>query len=249
MFFKSILNSFVDIFRKIKDKKEKGDENVLISKIFFVRHGRSHYKEYLKGEKNVDLCPEGIKQIEKTACELSKKINKDLPVVLISSPRIRTRNTSKIIKEFLTFEGVEIASNKIVESEEFEAVRLDKENLRGASYRLVKNYHLWISGSYSNNFVEPHDSFFERIKSSFKEEIINIRCDKKFKQIILVSHGEVFDAFMLGFKLWTKYEQKNALENGGIVEIQVFQKKVVILFRNKEYVLDETKIKLNPLIK
>ncbi len=246
MFFTNILNFFVGIFTKIKEKREEEIENILISKIFFIRHGKSHYKEYTCGEKKIDLCPEGIRQVEKTANLLLEKIDNKLPVFLVSSPRIRTLNTAKIIKDFLTFWGIEITSEQIFEDKSFEAIRLNKENLSGASYRLGMNYLSWISDSYNDILIEPYDSFFERIKKVFKEEIDSIRRNRrKNKQVVIVSHGEVFDAFMLGFCIWKEYDHKNMLENGEIVEIQVFPKKVIVLYRKEKYILDS---KLNPLL-
>jgi len=226
-------------------------EDKIISRVFFVRHGASVYKEYFCNEKELDLIPKGEKQIKRTAKNLEEVIDRNLPILIVSSPRIRTMNSAVIIKEYLESKEVKIISEKIFLRRFFEAIRFKGPILEGTS-RIKTGYKDWLEGSYkdSMSMIESPEKFIRRVKHSFKNSVKLLRRYKKPEQIILVSHGEIMDGLLLtGFHFFKKYNKENTPRYGEIVEIQIFPKKVVILFRNKEYVLDETKIKLNPLIK
>lgn len=213
-------------------------EDEMICEILFIRHGVSIYKEYYCNEKKFDLIPKGIKQIEKTAEKIEEMIDKKLAVLIVSSPRIRTTNSANIIKKYFESKEVKIVSKKIFLRRSFEAIRF-KGNSEEASSRLKEFYKEWIMG-YKDPLLESLEDFMSRIKKKTKFYVRIIRKHKNNlpKQIVLVSHGEIMDGFLLGFHFLNEYKRENTIKNGEIVKIQVFSKKICINYRNKVYTLN-----------
>lgn len=214
-----------------------------ISRIFFVRHGATLYKEYFVNEKTHDLVPRGIRQIEKTAERLAEKINKNLPIIIVSSPRIRTKNSAEIIKKLFVSKRIQIVSNKIFETKTFEAIRLKGDLIEASNY-IGKNYDEWLKKNCVNNSVESSNDFLKRIRKSITKAVKIIRKNKRtrraknLKQIILISHGEILDGLLVSFnKIKRKYDRNRIPKHGEIVEIQIFSTKVKIKYRNKRYLL------------
>lgn len=214
----------------------------LISKIFFVRHGATLYKEYFLNEKVNDLVPKGIRQIRKTAEKLVEKINKNLPIIIVSSPRVRTKNSAEIIKNFFILKGIKIVSNKILETKTLEAIRLKGDLIEASNY-IGKNYNEWLKKNCVNNSMESSNDFLKRVRKSLTKAVGIIRKNNNFgnrdsKQIIFVSHGEILDGILVSFnKIKRKYDRNRIPKHGEIVEIQIFSKKVKIKYRNKRYLL------------
>jgi bisphosphoglycerate-dependent phosphoglycerate mutase len=77
--------------------------------VFRVRHGDTEYREQFKGEMHDDLTELGKEQIRLSAESIRRRIDPERDIVwVISSPRIRTLDSKKIIEDTLQASGVEI---------------------------------------------------------------------------------------------------------------------------------------------
>ena len=222
----------------------------LISTIFFVRHGATEYKEYTdtSGEKvEKDLLPKGEDQIKETAGILSKRIDKDFPVRIITSGRVRTKQSADIIKESLNADGISMFPDKIPETRSFEATRLYGDPVE-VFLDLNEKYggelnDLWRDGRLPRDKIESMNDVMFRVKDSFLKVVDIIRKNNQIghrdlSQTILVSHGEIINALMVSFDLEKFNDGERVLRNGGVVEIQIFENRVIIKYEDENYTLD-----------
>lgn len=122
--------------------------------IYFLRHGKDD-ESYIGGWSDVDLIPEGIKQVEE-----SESLLKTLNIKkIISSDIKRARTTAQIVSKFLNL-PVEY-SNKFRE--------LNKGNLTGLSVDVAKQEYFEYTKKIDINIRFPNGEsfidFYERVKS------------------------------------------------------------------------------------
>ncbi|MEK7478480.1 MAG: histidine phosphatase family protein [Patescibacteria group bacterium] len=225
-------------------------EPKLISTIFFIRHGASEYKEYTNvsnEELERDLLPKGEDQIKETASLVSSKINKDFPVRIITSGRVRAKQSADILKEGLIASGISVIPDKIHETKSFESTRFygnSAEIFADLNNRYGKELeNLWVNGKLTEDKVESFKDVTSRVKEAFIKSIRIFRKNNQgghrdLSQIVLVSHGEVIDALFFGFGIGSFNDPERKLKNGGIVEIEIFTNNVVIKYDNKNYTLE-----------
>ncbi|TXH02864.1 MAG: hypothetical protein E6R05_03645 [Candidatus Moraniibacteriota bacterium] len=102
----SIENRWQHGGENIAEKREPVIEHIAV---FRVRHGDTEYREHLKGEMQDDLTELGKVQIRASADAILARIDPARDIAwVISSPRIRTLDSRKIIEDQLRASGVEI---------------------------------------------------------------------------------------------------------------------------------------------
>lgn len=152
-------------FRERGPAKEKSEIEYLT--VFRVRHGDTEYKEQLKGEMYDDLTDLGKAQIRSSAESIRKLIDPKQDVVwVISSPRVRTLDSKKIIEEELRASGVEI----------WDGARLT--NLGGnhsSVFERIRNFDFLTDGSEGEQeAVSPGDSRYPDI---FKKVVTELEAE------------------------------------------------------------------------
>lgn len=100
---------FEEMKESVVEKMAEKHDIIKYMTVFRVRHGDTEYKEQLKGVMHDDLTDLGKEQIGKSTEAILTQIDPKRDVVwVISSPRIRTLDSKKIIEERLRAAGVEI---------------------------------------------------------------------------------------------------------------------------------------------
>jgi probable phosphoglycerate mutase len=163
--------------------------------VYVVRHGETiiNVRGQINGHNEIDLTEEGIRQAEATA-ESLKNIKMD---IIFCSPLCRTKHTAQIIN---------INSVNIIYDD-----RLIERNSNSMQYLPVSMlddkiwYSLEDTITYSDS--ESFNSVLNRVTSLLNE--IKEKC--KYKNILLVTHGDVCKAIKLYFSGSSidKFNQKN----------------------------------------
>jgi len=214
-----------------------------VARVFLVRHGESEYKEYFdENPKNVDfdLTEQGKEEIENASLILSSLINKDNPVRVISSPRIRTLNSAGIISEELKKEHFEIKPGDVKKTETMQGVKTftdatelwteltDKYEKLGTT--LDKE---WREGRMRDDSrLESDIQIQERLRESFIKGIRILRRTQQgsrdLSQTILVTHGETVSAILAAFNLRPFLDPERKVKTGSVSTVNVFPEHVEI---------------------
>lgn len=154
--------------------------------IYYVRHGQTDNNAnwILNGwDDDLGLNAKGIEQTHKLAKQiLASGIKFD---VIITSPMTRTKNTTKIIKEYLDYEVEVIEDEAFREQSYWEFRGMTHDEIR-KKYNCKNDREL--TKIYRNNSQEPLKLFEERVLKWYK----NIETKYRWKNILIVSHGWVF---------------------------------------------------------
>ena len=226
-------------------------EPKLISKVYFIRHGATDYKEYqVDSQKDItnDLSEKGEEEIKLVAETIIKDIDKNIPVRIMSSPRIRTKHSAYILQEELTEKGIKLDPSNFTETESFEGVRT-KGDAAEIWTELGEKYgaeldKLWRMNELSEpDKAESSTELFERIKNSFEQGIRIIRKNEQsghrdLSQIVLVSHGEIIEGLIAAYGFRPFYDPERKFKTGGVGEIKIFSDKVTINYDDFSYTLN-----------
>jgi len=147
-------------------------------KIFLIRHGEttSDIDNLYGGDYDDHLTEKGTKQVK----DLAKKLADHEIQIIFSSPRIRAKETSDILKHTLNC-GVEIVEDMRERNSYGILTGTNKDEANIKHPELVaqlKNYHNTIESA------EDYDNFTERVRNSF-ERI----CNSNYDAIAVVTHG------------------------------------------------------------
>jgi len=221
-----------------------------VARVFIVRHGASEYKEYFdQSPKNVahDLTEQGKEEIENASAKLSTLINRDKPVRIISSPRIRTLNSAEIIKEELTKEHIEIKPAEVKKTETMQGVKTfidaaelwteltDKYEKLGVSLDTE-----WREGRTRDDLrLESDIQIQERLKESFMKGVRILRRaqegSRDLSQTVLVTHGETVSAILAAFNLRPFLDPDRKVKTGSVSIVNVFPERVEIEVEGSKY--------------
>lgn len=97
-----------------------------LSKIYFVRHGATQYKEYQIGtspDLKEDLTPVGEQEILSACDSIIKDLDKTAPLRILTSTRIRTKHSAEILQNALVDKGVHLDPSSFKEAKFIEGAR------------------------------------------------------------------------------------------------------------------------------
>lgn len=226
-------------------------EPKLLSKIYFVRHGATQYKEYqicTSPDLQKDLTPEGEQEILSACDSIIKELDIDVPLRILSSTRVRAKQSAEILQNALGEKGVHLDPASFNASTSIEGART-----KGAAAEIWTELgemygaeldQLWRKNEISHpDKVESNEELFNRIRNSFEKGIRIIRKNedgghRNLSQIVLVSHGEIIEGLIAAFGLRPFYDPERKFKTGGVAEIKVFSDMVTIKYDDFEYVLN-----------
>lgn len=225
-------------------------ERMPISKVFFVRHGASEYKEYQTSSPDdlkEDLLPKGEEEIHHSAEEINGLIDKNSPVRIIASTRVRTKHSALLLREDLINAGVNIEPEEIKQTKSFEGVRTAGDPAEiwtelGEQYGAELD-KLWRTGQAEDHRIESNAELFDRIKDSFTKGIRILRKNhqighRDLSQVVLVSHGEIIEGLLAAFGLRPFYDPERKFKTGDVGEIEIYENNVKIKHGTHEYLLE-----------
>lgn len=219
-----------------------------ISKVYFVRHGATEYKEFqidAPSELAKDLSEKGEQEIEDAAKKILQDLDKEKPVRILSSPRVRTKHSAEILQQQLQENGAHLDPSDYKEATFIEGVRT-RGNAAEIWTELGEMYgaeldRLWRKNEISHpDKVETNPELFDRIKESFEKGIRILRKNeaighRELSQIVLVSHGEIIEGLIAAYGLRPLYDPERKFKTGGVGEIKVYEDKVSIIYDDFEY--------------
>lgn len=225
-------------------------ESSPIARVFMVRHGASGYKEYFgenPSEVTNDLTEAGEREIESASEKLAVLVDKNKPLRIISSPRLRTQNSAEIIRQKLLDDQTEIKPAEVKKSETFQGVKtfVDAAELWS---ELTEKYESlgkvvdieWREGrTREDNRLESDIQIQERLKDAFIKGVRILRHSQKgsrdLSQTVLVTHGETISAILAAFNQRPFLDLERKIKTGSIATIDIFESRVRIEIDGFEY--------------
>lgn len=214
----------------------EAEKEQLIPVIDIVRHGETDYRELTEPEfkfdkkslkaENLDLNPEGVKNILETADQLVARIDKEHEaVIILTSPNYRTHSSALIIEDRLLSQGVNILNKSDIreinnlrqidfkdDNQTAEWIKADRQFRNEQSVN--KSLHSQaahqqiaerLGQELSDFFSESHDDINKRFER-FIRHMTNIHewlspetlelLKGKRLRIVALTHEEVADKFM-----------------------------------------------------
>jgi broad specificity phosphatase PhoE len=163
-----------------------------MNKLFLVRHAESEGNVnpkvyYEKHDSKIAITPKGHEQAAVCAELLYEKIQKDRAVTILTSPYLRTLETSKYISNKFLEEGrdVKIIENVFLREREWGELRVIVDNRQ-----FIKNKH--FDFYYRPENGESYADTYNRVALFFfKLRMIRMECDVLLdRDLVIVSHGE-----------------------------------------------------------
>lgn len=178
--------------------------------IDIIRHGETDYKElkdsafvfnpeapgFALDVEHLDLSPQGIESIRKTAEQLASKINKDEEVVLfISSPQYRALSSALICEKIFTEHGIKIL-NSNSQNEFGEEIKTSSQGLG----QIPMDETLKSEG-FGKTWIEAHKKYIEEhpeVVAKMPAEVhalVAASLGKELLDIFSASHQDVASDF------------------------------------------------------
>jgi len=193
----------------IGSRKDLFSQKFSSNRYFLLRHGlaETNIRKILNSspEKNYGLTKEGKKQIRMAGEKLKKLLKNQKIDLIFSSDLPRCKETAKIIKEEIGFEGKIIFSKKLrdIKLGEWEGKNLEdfkKEFLTDPKKYIFEGPK---GGESWNDFKKRMLSFVEDIEKKYQN-----------KNILIVSHGDPLWALFGAFQGWDTKETIEAIKRG-----------------------------------
>jgi len=179
--------------------------------VFLVRHGETEWNRLGKfqGCQDIDLSKEGIVQAE----HLSKRLNDNFDYIY-TSPLKRAMQTAYIIAANKKIEPMVINELREINFGEWEGLSLEE-----ISYKFPREFNKWRNDKLEAPMCGG-DLSIEKASTRAKNAIKEIVSKHKEKNILIVAHGGIIKAGLIGLFDWnmTMYH-KIKLGNTAICKI------------------------------
>lgn len=189
-------------------------------KFYFIRHGETDFNKLgiSQGHKAVNINEKGRKQATLTGNYLKQYRNKLKFNLIISSPLLRAKQTSKIIADILKIKDIIYNDNLKeldmgdftgkIKTEKYQIIRNQINNLQKKfkdPIEFHKNKYKIDNYMFKNYKMETNKNAQLRAKK-FIKSLTKLR---KYNKVIIVSHGKILsNLFSVMFKIPYKIDSK-----------------------------------------
>ncbi len=174
-------------------------------RIDFIRHGKPVYsaEERQTGNFEGELTSEGKEQISFSAENIAKNIDKEKEIIVIwSSPKKRTRETSEIIKAALDKQGIPLIEPQIKLKKSLRDVQITRALIEDMTRNGVLSdwMEYWVKNRELPSGVESPEEVSKRVNRviTYMERIARKVEPKDGKKLhfVCVGHEELFKDFL-----------------------------------------------------
>jgi broad specificity phosphatase PhoE len=163
------------------------------TKVLLIRHGETAWNKNLRfqGHTDIPLCEEGIEQAKLA----SKKINGNFDIVY-ASPLNRAYTTASILCEHTPIAPIIYNDLKEINFGPWEGHTLDQ-----IKELYPNDYNNW-SNDPVDGFFTGGDKSLKEVSTRCKDAILDIVSNNKGKTILIVAHGGILRAGLIGLFGW-----------------------------------------------